>query len=68
MQQFQPFYMTYRPEIYFDEDSMCRRDYNYMKSTYPDMAKRLRQRGVDEKLLKQIYWENALEVLNKCCI
>jgi len=41
MQQFQPFYMTYRPEIYFDEDSMCRRDYNYMKSTYPDMAKRM---------------------------
>ena len=41
MHQFQPFYMTYQPERYFDEDSMCRRDYEYMKSTYPDTAKRI---------------------------
>lgn len=41
MQQFQPFYMTFQPEMYFDEDSICRRDYDYMKSTYPDTAKRI---------------------------
>ena len=35
--------------------------------SYPDMAQTLRQRGVDEKLLKQIFWENSLEVLDKCC-
>lgn len=36
--------------------------------SYPDMALRLYQRGVNETLLKQIFWENALEVLHKCCI
>lgn len=41
MHQFQPFYMTYSPEIYFAEESIRRRDYDYMKSTYPDMAKRI---------------------------
>jgi len=35
--------------------------------SYPDMAQRLRQRGVDDKLLMQIFWENSLEVLDKCC-
>ena len=36
--------------------------------SYPAMARRLLERGVDEKLLYNIYWNNALEVMDKCCI
>ena len=36
--------------------------------SYPAMAQRLLERGVDEKLLYQIYWENALGVMETCCI
>ena len=35
--------------------------------SYPDMAHRLLERGVDEKLLYNIYWNNALGVMDKCC-
>ena len=34
--------------------------------SYPAMAKRLLERGVDENLIRKIYWENALGVLRKC--
>ena len=34
--------------------------------SYPTMAQRLLLRGVDEKLIRKIYWENALGVLRKC--
>ncbi len=37
-------------------------------SSYPAMAQKLLSRGVDEKLLRKIYWENALGVMEKCCI
>ncbi len=37
-------------------------------SSYPAMAQKLLSRGVDEKLLGKIYWENALGVMEKCCI
>ena len=36
--------------------------------SYPAMAQRLLERGVDEKILHKIYWDNALGVLRKCSI
>ena len=36
--------------------------------SYPALASRLLARGVDEKLIHKIYWNNALEVMEKCCI
>ena len=36
--------------------------------SYPAMAARLRARGVDEKLLRNIYWNNALGVMDTCCM
>lgn len=36
--------------------------------SYPGLADRLLARGVDERILRKIFWENALEVLDRCCI
>ena len=36
--------------------------------SYPAMARRLLERGVDEALLRRIYWENALGVMETCCM
>lgn len=36
--------------------------------SYPAMAQKLLQRGVGEKIVKQIYWDNALGVMEVCCI
>lgn len=36
--------------------------------SYPAMARALLCRGVDEKLLYNIYWENALGVMKECCM
>ena len=36
--------------------------------SYPKLAERLLTRGVDEKILRKIFWENALEVLDRCCM
>lgn len=36
-----PYYMTYPMPFLFDDDRVNRRDYDYMKSIYPDTAKRL---------------------------
>lgn len=36
--------------------------------SYPAMAQKLLQRGVGEKIVKQIYWDNALGVMDVCCI
>ena len=36
--------------------------------SYPTLAQRLLQRGVDEVTLRKIFWENALGVMEKCCI
>ena len=41
MDQRLPFYMVYQAPVIFDDDRMNRRDYDYMKSLYPDTAKRL---------------------------
>ncbi|MCD7754903.1 MAG: membrane dipeptidase [Firmicutes bacterium] len=35
---------------------------------YPKLAQRLLERGVNEELLKNIYWENALGVMDACCM
>ncbi len=35
--------------------------------SYPAMAQRLLERGVDEKILMNIYWNNALGVMDVCC-
>ena len=35
--------------------------------SYPAMARKLRERGVDETLLYNIYWNNALGVMDVCC-
>ena len=36
--------------------------------SYPAMARRLQERGVDDKLLMNIYWNNALGVMDVCCM
>ena len=34
---------------------------------YPKLAQRLLDRGVGEELVRKIFWENALGVMEKCC-
>lgn len=41
MDQRMPFYMVYQTPVFNMDDRMIRRDYDYMKSAYPDTAKRL---------------------------
>ena len=36
--------------------------------SYPAMAQKLFDRGVSADLIRKIYWENALGVMDKCCI
>ena len=33
---------------------------------YPKLADRLLERGLDETILNQIFWSNALGVIDKC--
>lgn len=35
--------------------------------SYPVLAERLSERGLDEKTLMNIFWNNALGVIEKCC-
>jgi len=35
---------------------------------YPKLAVRLMQRGVDEETVRKIFWENALGVMETCCM
>lgn len=35
---------------------------------YPKLARRLMERGLDEKTVSKIFWENALGVIGKCCM
>ena len=34
---------------------------------YPKIASRLLERGLSEELIRNIYWNNALEVMSQCC-
>ena len=34
---------------------------------YPKIAKRLLERGLSAEMIRDIYWNNALEVMAKCC-
>ena len=36
--------------------------------SYPAMAQKLLERGVTEEMIRRIYWENALGVMEACCI
>ena len=36
--------------------------------SYPAMAQKLLERGVGERLIRKIYWENALGVMESCCM
>ena len=36
-----PYYMKYPMPLIYDDDRTDRRDYDYMKSVYPETAKRL---------------------------
>ena len=36
--------------------------------SYPTMAQRLLERGVDDQILHNIFWSNALGVMDQCCI
>ena len=36
--------------------------------SYPALAKQLAKRGVDDQLLRKIFWENALGVMETCCM
>lgn len=35
---------------------------------YPLLAERLAQRGLDDKTIYNIFWNNAMEVFKRCCI
>lgn len=35
---------------------------------YPRLAARLLERGLDERTVRNIFWENALGVMKKCCM
>lgn len=47
-------------------DSLCK-DFSGIQD-YPKLAQRLLDRGADRKLIENIFWNNALEVIDKCCI
>ena len=34
---------------------------------YPRLAQRLLERGLDKKLIENIYWNNAIGVIKRCC-
>ena len=36
--------------------------------SYPALAKQLAKRGVNDRLLRKIFWENALGVMETCCM
>ena len=36
--------------------------------SYPDLAQQLRIRGLSEENLYDIFWNNALGVMKRCCI
>ncbi len=36
--------------------------------SYPALARRLQERGADHGLLQKIFWENALGVMETCCM
>ncbi len=36
--------------------------------SYPTLAQKLLDRGVSEEILRKIYWDNALGVLDQCCM
>jgi membrane dipeptidase len=36
--------------------------------SYPCLAKRLQERGLTEKELRNLYWNNAMEVFSRCCM
>ena len=40
----------------------------YGIQSYPQLANRLLQRGLDNTIVHNIFWNNALEVLKRCCI
>jgi len=35
---------------------------------YPKLASKLMERGVDATLVRRIFWENALGVMEACCM
>ena len=35
---------------------------------YPKLASKLLTRGLDDRTVRNIFWNNALEVMKKCCI
>ena len=36
--------------------------------SYPALARRLQERGLDDKTIHNIFWNNALGVIEKCCM
>ena len=52
-----PFYMAYPVPMLYDNDRCARRDYDYMKSIYPDAAKRVlcRRRMEHREVRKKLY-------------
>ena len=36
--------------------------------SYPAMARKLLERGLNEEIVRKIYWENALGVMEACCM
>ena len=35
---------------------------------YPKLAAKLMERGLDEKTVHKIFWDNVMEVFGKCCM
>ena len=48
MNQRLPFYMVYEPAMRWEDESLGRRDYEYMRSAYPAAAKRIMPHIEDE--------------------
>ena len=36
--------------------------------SYPALAQQLKQRGVDDSMISDIFWNNAIGVMRKCCM
>jgi membrane dipeptidase len=34
---------------------------------YPILAQKLQQRGLNEEIIRNIFWKNAIEVMDRCC-
>ncbi|MGO5052882.1 hypothetical protein ACTQ6A_10240 [Lachnospiraceae bacterium LCP25S3_G4] len=53
-----PYYMAYPMPLQYDDERLERRDYEYMKSMYPDMAKKILPYVEDE--CERLEYDNSM--------